>query len=305
MKLFALTSLAGVGLIAFAIVSPQSIMEKQAAILKEAKSLTVTYSVRLDGAKTDYGVIFSKPNLIAIDSPNSQILSDGKMLWEYNKATKTYKESEATPEAIAKLAQSDELLGWTAFFVDGTLKNMSNFQGGAKRNMKGQPTTEVTVTLAGATPRTATFYIDDKLGIARGFAIKTAKGDLVATADAIQIGAEALPADKFAFAPPAGATKVVAPKPEESGATFASVQGILQRNCAGCHGSRGAKGGYSVTSYAGVMSKGNVTPGDPDGSKLVKYLTGKLQPRMPSGRPPLSAGDIEQIKAWIKAGAKE
>jgi hypothetical protein len=56
---------------------------------------------------------------------------------------------------------------------------------------------------------------------------------------------------------------------------------------------RGGRGGAAVI------------PGDPENSSLVKYLTGDKQPQMPQGKAPLSSGDIEKIKTWIKAGAKE
>lgn len=305
MKLFAITSLAGAGLILVSVFSPQTVMEKQASVLKAAQGLTVTYSVRLDGAKTDYTVTYSKPNMVSVDSPDKLVISDGKTLVEYNKAAKTYTEEDVTAESLAKWAQSDAVIGWAGFFTEELMKKMSNFQGGTPRNLKGNATTEVTATIAGAEPRQVTFYVDDKLGVARGFAIKTPKGDLVAMADQIAVSDKPIAADKFAFHAPEGAKKAEKPKVEEGAATFAAVLPIFQRNCAGCHGSTNPKGGYSVTSYQGVMSGGKVVPGDPDGSPLVQYLTGARSPRMPAGRGPLPEATISQIKAWIKAGAKE
>jgi outer membrane lipoprotein-sorting protein len=286
------------------VLSPQTVMEKQAAVLKAAQGLTVTYSVRLDGAKTDYTINYSKPNLISVDSANRLIVSDGKTLTEYNKTDKTYTEEEITPEMLAKRAQSDEMIGWAAFFTEDLMKKMSNFQGGTPRNLKGNATTEVTATIAGATPRSITFYVDDKLSVARGFALKTEKGDLVAMADQIAVSDKPLAAEKFAFKAPEGAKKSEKPKVEE-GATFASVRSIFTQNCSGCHSGGAPKGGYSTTSYQGIMAGGKVVPGDPDNSPLVQYLTGARSPRMPAGRGPLSEATIGQIKTWIKAGAKE
>jgi mono/diheme cytochrome c family protein len=305
MKFFALSSLAGAGLLLFAVFSPQTVIDKQALVLKNAKSLQVTYNVRISGAKTDYTLVYSKPNMLLVESPDRLIETDGKTFWEYNKTTKTYSETPVTPEMFAKKAQSDEILAWASFFTEDFVKAMANLGGGTSRVLKGQQVTEVTFTLGTSSPRQVTMYVDDKLGIARGFAMKTPGGDLLAMADKIEIGAEPLAVEKFAFTAPSGATKQVAPKPEEMAASFASIQPILQANCVGCHGSGRAKGGYSVSNYQSTMMGGYIVPGNPDSSSFVKYLTGDLQPRMPQGRGPLSHDDIEKIKAWIKAGAKE
>jgi outer membrane lipoprotein-sorting protein len=304
MKLFAISTLAGVSLMLAASFSPETVMQKQAAVLKAAQSLTVTYTARVAGGKSEVKLMYSKPNLLSVDSGDHLLVSDGKVIVDYDKTANTYTEEEVTPELLAKHAQSDDQIGWAAFFTEQVMKNLSNFQGGTSRNIKGQAVTEVTATLAGATPREITFYVDEKLGVPRGYAVKTAKGDLLVMADELTVGAKPIATEKFAFTAPAGAKKAEAPQPAES-ATYASIQPILQRNCSGCHGGPRAKGGYSVTSYEGVMGGGKVIPGDPDASPLVKYLTGELQPRMPSGRPPLPKDQIEAIKAWIRNGAKE
>lgn len=304
MKLFALTTLAGASLILIASFSPQTVIEKHAATLKSAQSLTATYTARVAGGKSEVKLTYSKPNLISVESADYTVVSDGKTLVDYDKKKNTYTEEEITPDLLAKCAQSDDKIAWAAFFTDQFMKNLSNCQGGTSRNIKGQAVTEVTATLAGATPREITFYVDDKLGIARGYAVKTSLGDLLVMADSIAISDKPVDSSKFVFTAPAGATKAEKPKPEES-AGFASVQAIFQRNCAGCHGGARPKGGYSVTSYQGVMGGGKVVPGDPDNSPLVKYLTGELQPRMPASRPPLPDEQIAAIKTWIKNGAKE
>ncbi|RMH81451.1 MAG: hypothetical protein D6681_18190 [Calditrichaeota bacterium] len=51
-----------------------------------------------------------------------------------------------------------------------------------------------------------------------------------------------------------------------------------------------------------------VKPGDPDSSYLVKKIEGApdiLGERMPRGRPPLSAEQIDLIRRWIAEGAKD
>ena len=97
-----------------------------------------------------------------------------------------------------------------------------------------------------------------------------------------------------------------------NGATFASVATIAGANCMPCHSDQNHKGGVALTSYANVMKGGNDGPivkaGDPDGSVIAKAISGgdpaTKVPKMPPGKD-LSAADIQTVKDWIKAGAKE
>jgi mono/diheme cytochrome c family protein len=97
-------------------------------------------------------------------------------------------------------------------------------------------------------------------------------------------------------------------EPAAAAPTFASVQPIFQKSCVGCHGENG-KHGVDLRTYESVM-KGSehgpiVKPGDPAGSELVEVLrTDDKDHRMPMGLPPLPTEEIEQIEAWIAAGAK-
>jgi len=309
MKLFAISSLSGACMILVSAFAPVSLIDKQASLLKDAKTLKVTYTLRVGGVRSEYVLTYSKPNLLLVDGPDRLLESDGNTFWDYSKSAKTYTETPASPELLSKRAQSDEVLGWASFFTDDFVKGMSNIQTGGSRSIKGSPSTEVTFTLGNANPRTVTLYIDDKLGIARGFSFKGPNGDVLATADKIEPGSEPMTADRFTFSAPAGATKTLQPSNDVNGTGFASVQGIFQSNCAGCHNDGNPKSGFSVASYQAVIRGGNSGPavvaGDPDNSSMVKYVTGAMQPRMPQGRGPLSPEDIDKIKAWIKAGAKQ
>lgn len=79
-----------------------------------------------------------------------------------------------------------------------------------------------------------------------------------------------------------------------------NISPIFQSRCIGCHGT---SGGYSLDSYANVTKK-NIIPGNPDGSPIIQRLEGKIQPQMPLGMQPLSKDQIQNIKNWIKDGAK-
>ena len=88
---------------------------------------------------------------------------------------------------------------------------------------------------------------------------------------------------------------------------------IFTGRCASCHqpGAEGYdKSGLDLTTYEGLM-KGTkngpmVIPKDPDGSNLVWLLDWRASPqlRMPHGRKKLSTCDRNDIRAWIREGAK-
>lgn len=93
---------------------------------------------------------------------------------------------------------------------------------------------------------------------------------------------------------------------------YASVFGASAQSspssCAGgnCH-NPGKSGRMDFTSQAAAYaSLSNViTPGDADGSLLIKRLAATDDfERMPKGRPALSAAALENVRNWINAGAK-
>ncbi|GAB4504491.1 MAG: hypothetical protein Fur0043_14850 [Anaerolineales bacterium] len=82
-----------------------------------------------------------------------------------------------------------------------------------------------------------------------------------------------------------------------------SIDALLQAKCSTCHG-EAASGGLNLSTYAGFMTGGQngtpVLPGDSAGSLLVtKFESG--------GHPyaSLTPEELQQIKAWIDAGAPE
>ncbi len=89
---------------------------------------------------------------------------------------------------------------------------------------------------------------------------------------------------------------------------------IFKGRCESCHqpGGEGVqKSGLDLTSYAGVM-KGTkfgpmVIPGDPESSNLMLLLDWRASPelRMPHGKKQLSSCDRNDIRAWIREGAKD
>lgn len=80
------------------------------------------------------------------------------------------------------------------------------------------------------------------------------------------------------------------------------VRPILQRSCAGCHGTAQQMGKLRLDSKA--STKRTLTPGHPEESSLYQRVTGTGEgARMPMGGKPLAEADIAILKRWIAEGA--
>jgi hypothetical protein len=80
--------------------------------------------------------------------------------------------------------------------------------------------------------------------------------------------------------------------------------------CVECHSGAKAKAGYNFEAFDGLMKGGKrgpaVVPGDADKSLVVRALAGqgkKMPPKMYKHQP--NPEDVEMLKAWIGAGAKD
>jgi WD40 repeat protein len=81
---------------------------------------------------------------------------------------------------------------------------------------------------------------------------------------------------------------------------------ILKANCQGCHNPADADGDFVLTTYDKLMAGGSegvaIVPGDPDESLLIDAVIGD-DPWMPKGNDPLTAEQIDLLRAWIAEGA--
>ncbi|GBD07839.1 hypothetical protein HRbin22_00065 [Candidatus Thermoflexus japonica] len=107
--------------------------------------------------------------------------------------------------------------------------------------------------------------------------------------------------------PPMAPTSVRTPGPWTPDVSFErDIRPIFARACVRCHG--GAAGLW-LDRYDRVMAgsaRGSVViPGNPEASELYRRITGRSQPAMPLGGPPLSPEEIERIRQWIAAGAPD
>lgn len=80
---------------------------------------------------------------------------------------------------------------------------------------------------------------------------------------------------------------------------WATVQPILQSNCASCHGSANGAGGVSnITEINQLVSSGLVIPGDPNNSRLYQVVESGVMP--PTD--PLPSGAVQTLYNWILNG---
>ena len=88
------------------------------------------------------------------------------------------------------------------------------------------------------------------------------------------------------------------------------VRPILERSCFGCHGPDKQKSGYrldvrEIAIKGGDSGEPAIVPHD-EGSPLIRYVGGEdddmLMPPKKSDVPPLTAEQVETLRAWIDAG---
>jgi len=83
---------------------------------------------------------------------------------------------------------------------------------------------------------------------------------------------------------------------------------ILRARCAGCHNADDASGGLNLESFAALAAGGGQGPAFTAGvaasSRMFRMAAGTLEPVMPpDGEEPLSASELDVLKAWIEEGA--
>jgi WD40 repeat protein len=101
-------------------------------------------------------------------------------------------------------------------------------------------------------------------------------------------------------------------RPLEGVSYYRDVRRLFQQHCQGCHQPAKPQGGYVMTSHADLLKAGDrgqpgIIPGQPMKSLLVEQILpkdGKKAP-MPKGKDPLTQQEIELIKKWIAAGARD
>ena len=90
------------------------------------------------------------------------------------------------------------------------------------------------------------------------------------------------------------------------------VQPLLDSRCVSCHGPTRQQAGLELNSHEALLRGGNrgtiLEAGEPDTSELLRRVTAPLadQDRMPpAGHAPLSVGETELLRWWIREGASQ
>ena len=83
---------------------------------------------------------------------------------------------------------------------------------------------------------------------------------------------------------------------------FREIRPVLQHNCQGCHQPNLKSSNLDLTTYESLKAGGKHGPAF---VLLVQYLTGELKPQMPLGMPPLTPDQIDLVRSWVAAGAKD
>jgi hypothetical protein len=87
------------------------------------------------------------------------------------------------------------------------------------------------------------------------------------------------------------------------------VEPILQSSCYGCHSGPTPKSQLRLDAKAAALKGGiggpAIAPGDSNASRMIHRVEGRgAEPRMPLGRPPLTADQIAALRHWIDSGAE-
>lgn len=185
------------------------LIAKHTTSLSNAQSMTVEFTVeRLPAAPENYRLVYSKPNQLRIEYPGGMMMTDGSTLWEYTKKTNEYLEGPGDLASMAAKVKSNEYTAWAAFFFPDQLKGVKDATAGKPISMKGSPVTPVNFTFDSTKGTTATFYIDEKMGVAKAASVKTPRGETLVKASSIELSDKAAETSLFAFSPPAGSKKV-------------------------------------------------------------------------------------------------
>ena len=84
------------------------------------------------------------------------------------------------------------------------------------------------------------------------------------------------------------------------------VVSILQQNCATCHGAALKMSNLDLRTRESILSGGDhgpaIEPGNPDKSRLYRFVAGLENPTMPPGKK-LSDEQVAALRAWILEGA--
>lgn len=85
------------------------------------------------------------------------------------------------------------------------------------------------------------------------------------------------------------------------------IQPLLKSKCVKCHNQDTQRGGFALHDYGALMQGGGsgavIEPGNADGSRLFRLISGAEEPKMPPSGDGFNAEELAKIKEWIAIGA--
>lgn len=176
--------------------------------LAKAEGVKAEVSINNASGSQKYSIVLAKPNLARIETANELIVADGKDITTYVKAKNYYYTTPQTPASLGEAMGGIEYQMWSPFFNEKAFASMNSKKTG-DRKIKGEAHSIVTVAdQKGDT--TMEFYLSDESKMPNRLSItsKTLKGEdkMILATDKIELAAQT--PDTFAFAAPAGSSKV-------------------------------------------------------------------------------------------------
>jgi len=88
------------------------------------------------------------------------------------------------------------------------------------------------------------------------------------------------------------------------GIPFSAVKKTIDADCVPCHNAKRHPEKVDLSSYSAMMKSGVIVPRHPEKSRILAYVDGSKQPRMPFKRPAWDQGKITILRKWIAMGAR-
>jgi outer membrane lipoprotein-sorting protein len=210
-RAFALCGVAALAVVIFAQGQGNQPLANFTKALKDAKSLSTTYTVMpVGGSASTYNVEVAKPNLAKIDSPKQLIIADGTTITTYEKGEKSYYKKPQTDAEFKQLFASDELSLWAGFFNVKSAANAPVAKALGTKNRKGMQLNVVEAWADAKGRKTVTFYLNNQDGIARQAEIaindQGVKDTTVIDTKSLSLGGDN--SNLFAFKAPEGSKEV-------------------------------------------------------------------------------------------------
>ncbi len=215
-------------------------------------------------------------------------------------------ESPATdPELKLKIGKLIQALIPKADFVSGSSLTMDHGSGAVFRyRPAGSPDAPATSLYVAFVGKHSVFASPEKAGQSSQAIGMSSIFQSLSFADSLP---KAPPARNPRAAMPGSKTPMNLPKIGTI-SYVSQIAPILKESCEVCHNSRSSLGGLSVSRFADTLKGGkhvdDITPGRPETSLILDYLTGKRD-LMPKGGTALSNDKIALIRKWIAEGARE